>query len=95
MLYMLYYLKLFTKYSTAIISNTTGVASFSSSSVPNIAGNGVEALSTIELKSARLCALQSRIKAGQYYNDINVMGVIKEVAPIKGAETDEKLGVGD
>eukprot|EP01039_Chlorochromonas_danica_P005645 gene5645-6227_t len=109
------------------------MASFSSSSVPNLAGNGVEALSTIELKSVTagqltpdrapiqagslwaerpalvyvvrrpgcvLCRedaqeLTSRIKAGQYDNDINVVGVIKEVAPIKGAETDEKLGVGE
>jgi hypothetical protein len=37
--------------------------------------------------------LSSRLKETTLDQDINVFGVIKEVAPIKGAETDEELGV--
>lgn len=39
--------------------------------------------------------LSSRLVAGNYGNDFNIVGIIKEVAPIKGVETDEELGVGE
>lgn len=38
--------------------------------------------------------LSSRLKSGQYPN-IKLVGVVKEVAPVKGAETDEVLGVNE
>ena len=38
--------------------------------------------------------LSSRFKAGEY-NGVNLFGIIKEVAPVSGAETDEILGVSE
>ena len=38
--------------------------------------------------------LASRQEAGVFGAQTKLVGVIKEVAPVKGAETDEELGVG-
>lgn len=39
--------------------------------------------------------LSSRLHEGGYAQDMNIVGIIKEVAPVKGAATDEELGVGE
>jgi len=39
--------------------------------------------------------LTSRLLSDNYEQDFTIVGIIKEVAPVKGAATDEELGVGE